>query len=311
MGCSRSSFTIPARDGPLVVEIRYPLPGAAVAADSVATWGTVGTGRATLRVNGQPVRVEANGTFATFLGFPKGDRPVLRFVASKGRDSVVREVPLLHGGDGTATTPDTVIRPWSRWVAMRRLPSDTADSATQWRPIYSRWRPRGGVALALPQGMRLRADARTESAVRLRISDDLRLLSSGPETGLGELELPAVQPGSSIMPGKVNPSLLECLDMVCFQIVGRDTAVSLAAQAGQLDLDVMTPLTAYDLLDSLRMLTGYLPVVGARCIRGIRADEARCRDHAKAGRSMAGLLDPRLGHAKAAEMFKNAQRPRR
>ena len=96
--------------------------------------------------------------------------------------------------------------------------------------------------------------------------------------------------------------------MVCYQIVGRDSATSLAAQAGQLDLNVMTPLTAYNLLDSMQMLINFLPVVASRCIKGIRADRSRCRDYARQSLSVAALLSPKLGYAKAAELFQEAQR---
>jgi aspartate ammonia-lyase len=96
----------------------------------------------------------------------------------------------------------------------------------------------------------------------IRIANDLRLLGSGPHSGLGEIHLPAVQPGSSIMPGKVNPVMAECLDMVAFQVVAHDTAVSLAAQAGQMELNVMTPVMTYNILESLAMLTSFLPARG-------------------------------------------------
>ena len=146
-----------------------------------------------------------------------------------------------------------------------------------------------------------------ELAVELiRVCNDLRLLCSGPTTGFAELVLPAVQPGSSIMPGKVNPSMLECLNMLCYQLVGRDAAVMLCAQNGQLDLNVMTPLAAYDLLDSMQLLVNYLPVVEKRCIRGIVCDEERCRAYFEGNPSLATLLNPKLGYARAAQLFKEA-----
>ncbi len=105
-----------------------------------------------------------------------------------------------------------------------------------------------------------------------RITNDLRLLASGPATGLDEIRLPAVQPGSSIMPGKVNPSLLECLNMLCFQIIGFDTANQLAVGGGQLDLNVMMPLLADNLTHGPQLLIHFLPVVRTRCIDGIQAN---------------------------------------
>ncbi|MBI4423645.1 MAG: aspartate ammonia-lyase [Elusimicrobia bacterium] len=140
----------------------------------------------------------------------------------------------------------------------------------------------------------------------IRIANDLRLLCSGPTTGFAEIVLPAAQPGSSIMPGKVNPSIPECWNMICFQIVGRDAAVGLATQGGQLDLNVMTPLTAYNLLDSMQLLVNFLPQVERLCVRGIRADPEACRRYFGSSLSLAALLNPKLGYARAAEIFKEA-----
>src|SRR6185295_6309396 len=106
----------------------------------------------------------------------------------------------------------------------------------------------------------------------IRITNDLRLYVSGPTTGFAEIVMPAVQPGSSIMPGKINPSMAECLNMVCYHIVGADLAVTLAAQNGQLDLNVMTPLTAHELTHSTQLLINFLPVFTKECVAGIQAD---------------------------------------
>ena len=139
-----------------------------------------------------------------------------------------------------------------------------------------------------------------------RLANDLRLLSSGPRTGLAEIRLPAVQPGSSIMPGKVNPSILECLNMVAMQVVGNDTAVAMAVAAGQLELNVFMPLIAHNLLQSIQILKNFVPLVAERCIRGIEADEARCRRYFEASVGLATLLNESLGYAKAAEVAKEA-----
>jgi aspartate ammonia-lyase len=139
-----------------------------------------------------------------------------------------------------------------------------------------------------------------------RISNDLRLLASGPATGLDEIRLPAVQPGSSIMPGKVNPSLLECLNMLCFQIIGFDTANSLAVGAGQLDLNVMMPLLAYNLTKGPQLLVNFLPVVRERCIDGITANAEKCRRYLEESPSVVTALTPKIGYATAAEVFKEA-----
>jgi aspartate ammonia-lyase len=140
----------------------------------------------------------------------------------------------------------------------------------------------------------------------IRIANDLRLLGSGPTTGIGEIELPAVQPGSSIMPGKVNPVMAECLDMVAFQIVGNDTTVALAAQAGQFELNVMTPVMTYNILHSIEILDCYLPVFVERCLRGIKADDARCRSYLDLNPSLATLLSSKIGYLRAAELAKEA-----
>ncbi|HEV8433345.1 MAG TPA: aspartate ammonia-lyase [Thermoanaerobaculia bacterium] len=139
-----------------------------------------------------------------------------------------------------------------------------------------------------------------------RITNDLRLLASGPQTGLAEIILPAVQPGSSIMPGKVNPSMLECLNQVLFHIIGAATAIDYASQAGQLELNVMMPLMAFELTFSIDILKNYLPVFIEKCIRGIAADRERCEAYYVSSPSLATALNPIIGYARAAEIAKEA-----
>ena len=139
-----------------------------------------------------------------------------------------------------------------------------------------------------------------------RITNDLRLLASGPHTGLAEIILPAVQPGSSIMPGKVNPSMLECMNQVCFHIIGAATAVDYALQAGQLELNVMMPLMAFEVLFSIEILKNYLPVFTEKCIRGIEADRARCEAYYISSPALATALNPIIGYARAAEIAKES-----
>ena len=139
-----------------------------------------------------------------------------------------------------------------------------------------------------------------------RVTNDLRLLASGPQTGLAEIILPSVQPGSSIMPGKVNPSMLECMNQVCFHIIGGATAIDYASQAGQLELNVMMPLMAFELLFSMDILTNYLPVFTEKCIRGITADRARCEAYYVSSPSLATALNPIIGYARAAELAKES-----
>jgi aspartate ammonia-lyase len=139
-----------------------------------------------------------------------------------------------------------------------------------------------------------------------RIANDLRLLASGPQTGLAEIILPAVQPGSSIMPGKVNPSMLECLNQICFHIIGADTAIAFAVQAGQLELNVMMPLMAFELLFSIEILKNYLPLFVEKSIRGIEADRAQCEAYYISSPSLATALNPIIGYARAAEIAKES-----
>jgi aspartate ammonia-lyase len=139
-----------------------------------------------------------------------------------------------------------------------------------------------------------------------RIANDLRLLSSGPRTGLAEIVLPPVAPGSSIMPGKVNPSMLEMLNMVCYQVIGCDTAVSGAVQAGQLELNVMVPVIAFNLHFMIRILGNALREVRSRCIEGIRADPERCRKYAEESIGLMTALSPHLGYAAASEIAREA-----
>jgi aspartate ammonia-lyase len=139
-----------------------------------------------------------------------------------------------------------------------------------------------------------------------RITNDLRLLASGPQTGLAEIILPAVQPGSSIMPGKVNPSMLECMNQVLFHVIGSDTTIALAVQAGQLELNVMMPLMAYELLFSIEILKNYLPVFVEKGIKGIEADRARCEAYYISSPSLATALNPIIGYARAAEIAKES-----
>jgi fumarate hydratase class II len=139
-----------------------------------------------------------------------------------------------------------------------------------------------------------------------KIADDLRLLSSGPRTGLAEIRLPSVQPGSSIMPGKVNPVLAEMLNMVCYQVIGNDAAITAAAQAAQLELNVMMPVIAYNLLDSIAVLSGGVRAFTERCVRGIEADEGRCRELLERNLALATALNPRIGYSAAAKLAMEA-----
>ena len=136
----------------------------------------------------------------------------------------------------------------------------------------------------------------------IRICNDLRLLASGPRTGLAEISLPAVQPGSSIMPGKVNPVMAEMLTMVCFQVIGHDVTIAMAAQAGQLELNVMMPVIAHALLQSLDILAHGIAAFTSRCVSGIQADTERCRRYAEETMALVTALTPRIGYERAAAL---------
>jgi len=140
----------------------------------------------------------------------------------------------------------------------------------------------------------------------IRISNDLRLLASGPNTGFAEINLPTLQPGSSIMPGKVNPVMPELAAMVSFQVIGNDLAVAMAVQAGQLELNVMMPTMAYSVLQSITILTNMLRQFTEHCVSGITVSEGRCSQYAQSTVSLATALNPYIGYAKAAEIAKES-----
>ncbi len=167
--CRSPEYAIPPADGPLEIELRHPSADPVPATDSIALWGTVGTGKARLRVNGHPVPVESNGGFAAFLPLPAGDAPVLEFEATKGEQTLRRSFPVTLRR-AAATPPQERIHPVRGWVRLRRLPSDTMDRATLERPVFGRWTPGGDLALPLPLGTRLPTDAGTEAEVRLRLA---------------------------------------------------------------------------------------------------------------------------------------------
>lgn len=149
---------------------------------------------------------------------------------------------------------------------------------------------------------------RTLAVELIRIANDLRLMDSGPNTGLSEIDLPAVQPGSSIMPGKVNPVIPEMMNMVSFSVMGNDLSIALAAQAGQFELNVMMPLIQYKLLDSLLILSNASKIFHEKCIQGITVNEEKCRDYAMRSLGIVTVLNPVIGYSKASEVVKAAIR---
>jgi aspartate ammonia-lyase len=141
-----------------------------------------------------------------------------------------------------------------------------------------------------------------------KVASDLRLLSSGPRAGIAEVALPAVQPGSSIMPGKVNPSIPEMVNQVCYQVIGCDVTICTASEAGQLELNVMMPVIAWNGIHSSTILRQSMISLRARCVDGIQADEARCRELLDRSTAVATALSPYVGYALTAEIAKESVR---
>jgi aspartate ammonia-lyase len=144
-----------------------------------------------------------------------------------------------------------------------------------------------------------------------KICNDLRLMDSGPMTGLSEIVLPPVQPGSSIMPGKVNPSMVEMLNQVCLQVKGFCSVIEDASSAGQFELNVMMPLISYDLLEGIKILTNALNAWNEKCVKGITANPERCKRYAQKSLSNVTALNPLIGYLKAAEIAKQALETRK
>ena len=139
-----------------------------------------------------------------------------------------------------------------------------------------------------------------------KMANDIRLMASGPTAGLAEILIPAVHAGSSIMPGKVNPSLAECLNMVCFNVIGNDVSVAMAAQAGQFELNVMLPGMLKCMLDSTDMLKNFLPVFAANMVDGIEANRDKLESYLDKSPVLVTLLNPYIGYLKAAEIYKES-----
>src|SRR5437773_3407085 len=139
-----------------------------------------------------------------------------------------------------------------------------------------------------------------------RIANDIRWLGSGPRCGIGEIQLPATQPGSSIMPGKVNPVMSESLMMICAQVIGNDVTITWAAANGNFELNVMMPVMAHDLLESIRLLANAVDIFCEKCVRGIVANEERCLELVELSMAMVTSLAPKIGYDRAAEIAKES-----
>ncbi len=205
---------------------------------------------------------------------------------------------------GTATGTGMNAHPRYRALAIGRL---RAWSGLPLRPAHDMMEG----TQSLGDFARLSGGLRAYALELIRIANDLRLMTSGPNTGFAEIELPAIQPGSSIMPGKVNPVVPEMVDMVGFQVLGHDATVAAAVQAGQLELNVMMPVAAYNVLQSMRLLSNASRVLATRCVNGIVADRARCQMLAHRSLALATALNSRIGYLNAANIAKESLRTRK
>jgi aspartate ammonia-lyase len=184
-------------------------------------------------------------------------------------------------------------------LAIRNLATYTGLSV---RPAQDRFR----VTQSMGDVLAFSGTVRRLAVEVNKVASDLRLLSMGPRAGIAEIQLPPVQPGSSIMPGKVNPSVPEMVNQVCFQVYGCDAAVLAACDAGQLELNVMMPVIAWNALHATRILTNAMRVLQERCVSGIRADEDRCRELLDRSTALATALSPYIGYAATAEIAKTS-----
>ncbi len=212
-------------------------------------------------------------------------------------ETALAEIPLGGSavGSGVNSRPGFRGRSVEEYAKLTGLPLRVARDPFE--TMQSRW------PLAAASGW-----LRNLAGELVRIANDLRLLSSGPATGLDEIRLPEIQPGSSIMPGKVNPSAAECLDQVAFHVIGADLATSLAVQAGQLEINVMMPLAAYEVVFSCEILTRYLPVFARSCIDGIEPNAAALERYLLGSTALATVLTPRFGYLKVAELIHESGR---
>ena len=223
-GCAPEEYPIPPADGPLTLQVRYPTDEPVSATDSISVWGTVGSGKAHLRIDGRSIRIEPNGGFATFVPMPPGDPPALELEAGKG-DSVVRRSLPVTRALSTPLQPAEP-RPAARWIRLHRPPSDTVDVATQARPIYGRWTPGGALALPIPQGVRLRVDAETAGDLRLRLARNFTVWVS-------RTDAEAAAPGSTPLVG--SPRLTQSATNSALELVAAEP-LAMAAEVVQTHL---------------------------------------------------------------------------
>jgi fumarate hydratase class II len=202
---------------------------------------------------------------------------------------------------GTATGTGLNAPPGFARKAIDRL---SAATGLEFREARNHFEAQGGKdALVSASGA-----LNTMAASLTKIADDLRWMASGPTSGLNEISLPAVQPGSSIMPGKVNPVMAEAVMMVAARVMGNHTTITVAGSRGNFELNVMMPLLADSFLESATLLTKAVEAFTDRCVRGIRANPDRCRELLERNPAIATALNPRIGYDRAAEVAKEAAR---
>ncbi|HET6786621.1 MAG TPA: class II fumarate hydratase, partial [Aquabacterium sp.] len=196
-------------------------------------------------------------------------------------------------GTGLNTHPDFGARVADELARTHGLPFTSADNKF--------------AALAAHDGLvTVHGALKTLAVALMKIANDIRSLASGPRSGLGEIRIPANEPGSSIMPGKVNPTQCEALTMLCCQVMGNDVALSMGAAGGQFELNVYKPLLAHNLLQSLRLLSDGMRSFEAHCVRGIEPDLARMAEHLGRSLMLVTALVPHIGYDRAAEIAKLA-----
>ena len=214
----------------------------------------------------------------------------------RGLESALLEIPLggTAVGTGTNTEPEYARRVVDRLGEVTGLDLREASD-------------RVGMQQSLGDFVALSGALRGLAVELSKIANDLRLLNSGPHTGFAEIELPALQPGSSIMPGKVNPAVAEMLNMVCFHVIGHDTAITMCGEAGQLEVNVMMPYIAYALFESLDVMTNAVRTFDEKCVRIVKARRERCREFRERSVGLAALHNAELGFMGAAELAKRAE----
>jgi aspartate ammonia-lyase len=220
---------------------------------------------------------------------------------SHAADDLARTAAQLHELNLGATAVGTGLNAGDDYTraAIRQLAKETGLPL---RPAKNRFR----VTQSMGDVLAYSGALRRLSVEVGKVASDLRLLSMGPRAGLAEIKLPSVQPGSSIMPGKVNPSVPEMVNQVCFQVIGCDAAILAAADAGQLELNVMMPVIAWNALHASRILARAMTVLDERCVTGIEADAARARELLDRSTALATALSPYIGYAATADIAKTS-----